>query len=293
MDPTRPSDEITHEIPSSDGKHDSGQSQCRSPPSRIRHAAAELCGAMLRMNGKHGRPAPASRRAHSPLQGAARALDVRAVQGLLSDGADPRAGNPTPLQNAMRAYPKSPPQADEIIRELVSYGAMERKFAHSDFPPRLAVLSHRTQGAFAAMLQGARLGNRQVSFRTAVDENALPKFICETGRVAALRALLGHGWDACTPDAHGATLLHYTVSAPHLDERDIQRTAELLLEHGKADLSLRDCFGRNVLQIARKRRLRTVCALLERNGAVDQPYSWLLLRRAQEHVGSYQQKNDK
>lgn len=216
--------------------------------------------------------------AHSPLQLAVRQLDVPKVQALLATGADPRIGKPTPMEIILRKYNSSPEDAIAIITSLTTHGALDFTFTVDAFPPRQAVLSDKTPGALGAMFHGAHESGRICALREAINDHGLPKFVCETGRESALRMLLDEGWDAHTPDEHGVTLIHCAVNAPQLAEAVVWRIVNLLIQHGDADLDLRDSFGRNVFQIARQRGFRTVCSLLRDYGADEEPYRAVLLR---------------
>lgn len=208
----------------------------------------------------------------SALHIAAGALDVSLVQTLLQSGLDARSGSGAvnasddePIHTALRAYARTPDSASRVVSLLTRAGALDvsrKPFATGAFPPRVAVVADGAEDAVAVMLDAERERGRADELRRAVDKDGLPKLCCETGRIVPLLALLEEGWDARTPDEHGATLVHHACNAPHLPESRVRAVVQVLIDYGNADLSLRDSFGRTVLQIARRRWMTSVCDLL-------------------------------
>ncbi|XP_037295400.1 kinase D-interacting substrate of 220 kDa B isoform X3 [Manduca sexta] len=94
------------------------------------------------------------------------------------------------------------------------------------------------------------------------DENGTTVLMCaaETGRIAALRLLLGAGADACAADADGWTPLAFAARGGHLN------VAKELLDAG-ARVDSRDCGGWTPLMWASYKGHEDVVALLLEKGA--------------------------
>lgn len=220
---------------------------------------------------------------NDPLGAAAAALDPGLVQHFLSLGHPARGmanGKDEPIHYAIRSYKRSPATAALVIKLLTAAGALsttKQPFQPGYFPPRMT-LQRGADDLLSVMLVAERENGRMEELRAAMHHDGIEKLCCELGSIIGLVRLLEEGWDAHSQDEYGSTLVHHACHAAHLPESGVRAVVQVLVDHGNADLSARDSFGRTALQIAKRRGLQSVCELLRRYGADEESYSSLLLR---------------